>query len=91
MGDKCVHMNFTANVTVNRLEDNGQFNADVTIKCAECGIPFRFLGLPMGMNLQGAAVSVDGLEARLAILPQARVPGPLEGFTGYSIGVRHNA
>lgn len=90
MTDKCVHMNFAANVTVNRLEDNGQFNADVTIRCADCSMPFRFLGLPLGMNLQGAAMSPDGLEARLAILPQDRVPSPLQGLTGYSIGARPN-
>ena len=87
---KCAHMNFAANVAVNRLEDIGQFNADVTIKCAECGMPFRFLGLPLGMNLQGACMSIDGLEARLAILPQDRVPSPLEGFIGFSIGARLN-
>ena len=87
---KCAHMNFDAHVSVARLEDSGQFNAEVKIHCVECGMPFRFLGLPLGMNLQGAAMSVDGLEARLAILPQDRVPAPLEGLTGYSIGGRHN-
>lgn len=90
MVSKCVHMNFQANVSVARLEDIGQFNAEVKIKCAECGMPFRFLGLPIGLNLQGACIAPDGLEARLAILPQDRVPAPLDGFTGYQIGARHD-
>lgn len=84
---KCAHMNFNANVVVNRLEDIGRFSADVTINCTECGMPFRFCGLPMGLNLNGAAVSVDGLEARLSILPEDRIPSPLEGIQGYKIGV----
>lgn len=87
---KCVHMNFGAQVSVARLEDIGQFNAEVKIQCAECGMPFRFLGLPIGLNLQGACIAPDGLEARLAILPQDRVPAPLEGVTGFRIGVSHD-
>jgi len=45
MAEPCKHMNFAAKVTVNRLEDTGQFAADVTIKCAECGEPFQFPAL----------------------------------------------
>ncbi len=63
----CAHDDFEATVEVNRLQDSGRFMADVRIKCAKCGEPFRFLGLPAGLDLNGAAVSVDGEEARLAI------------------------
>jgi hypothetical protein len=65
----CTHQDFDAHVTVNRLEDIHKFHAGVTIKCAECGMPFRFLGLPGGLHLDGATVSVDCTEARLAIAP----------------------
>ncbi|HKB35360.1 MAG TPA: hypothetical protein VKD72_02835 [Gemmataceae bacterium] len=41
----------------------------MTIRCEQCGTPFRFIGLPAGLGLNGAAVSVDGTEARLAIAP----------------------
>lgn len=65
----CKHQDFRANVTVNRLEDSGLFNADIRIDCANCGEPFKFVGLPAGVNLRGAMVSPDIVEARLAIAP----------------------
>lgn len=55
----CKHPDFEAQVNVNRLEDVGRFSADVTIRCALCGVPFRFIGLPGGLDLNGASVSVD--------------------------------
>ena len=66
---QCSHEHFEAQVTVNRLEDTDRFAADVTVKCIDCDTPFCFLGLPAGLNLDGAAVSVDRTEARLAIAP----------------------
>lgn len=75
---ECKHMNFKAHVAVARLEDSGKFQAEVTIHCLECGTPMQFLGLPPGLKLSGAAVSVDGLEARLAICPQGAQSSPLQ-------------
>lgn len=72
----CKHESFAAEVDVNRLETSGRFSADVRIKCADCGHPMKFLGLPMGLDLNGAAVSANGQEARLAIHPAGEpVPG----------------
>lgn len=65
----CEHTSFQTEATINRLEDSRQFNMDVKVKCLDCGEPFMFLGLPMGLDLQGAAVSPDYTEARLAIAP----------------------
>jgi hypothetical protein len=65
----CYHHNFTANVTVNRIEDTGRFMADVRIECADCGLPFSFKGLRAGLDCNGAAVSPDGLEGRFALAP----------------------
>lgn len=65
----CEHENFDAHVAVNRLEDVHKFAADITIKCLDCGLSFRFLGLPVGLNLDGATISVDGTELRIAIEP----------------------
>lgn len=73
----CKHMNFEARVAVNRLEDTGRFMAEVTIKCRDCGEPFQFLGLDAGLKMQGASVSFDGLEARLAIHPTSQTASPL--------------
>lgn len=86
--NKCPHMNFSANVDVSRLETSGRFMADVRIKCTECGEPFRFLGLPAGIDLDGAAVSVDGFEARLAIGTRETVANIIESDNITSFTVR---
>lgn len=80
----CNHENFEAQVDVNRFVDIGRFAVDVRVNCVDCGIPFRFLGLPGGLRLEGAAVSVDGTEARLAIAPIGEEIKPIVGTTGFS-------
>lgn len=82
MGDMsakdCPHLAFAATVNVARLEDTGQFMAEVRVRCTDCGLPFQFLGLEAGIDLHGARVSVNGLEANLAIAPQGKAPSPLD-------------
>lgn len=87
----CEHVNFKANVSVGRLslEDGGpitHYSADVTIECAECGEPFEFLGLPVGLTSYGATTSLDALELRAAIKPQ-NGPAPPPGLAGFSVKV----
>lgn len=77
--DGCEHPVFDANVSVCRLEDIGRFTADVTINCAVCGVSMRFIGLPAGLDLNGASVSVCGTEGRFAIAPKGEVVSELEG------------
>lgn len=77
MADRCKHMNFDASVAVARLEDSGRFMAEIRIKCLDCGEPFQFLGLEPGLRLSGAAVSIDGLEANIAISPDSQTASPL--------------
>lgn len=74
----CKHEQFTARVEVSRLEDIGRFMAAVTVRCAQCNAPFKFLGLEPGIDLGGARVSIDGLEANIAIAPKGSVPSPLQ-------------
>lgn len=76
-----------ANVDVNRLEDTGRFSADVRIECADCGKKMRFIGLPMGLDLNGAAVSFDGTEGRFAIHPVGEQVPDLrdDGPAGFNI------
>jgi hypothetical protein len=81
---KCEHKNFAADVDVNRLEkgEGGpvyRFQADVRIKCVDCGTPFRFIGLPAGLDLNGASVSANGEEGRFAIAPKGEVLSVIEG------------
>jgi hypothetical protein len=70
----CKHERFAANVHVGRLTNAAgevtQFVAEIKIKCADCNRQMQFVGLPAGFDTQGACVSVDGLEARLALCPQ---------------------
>jgi hypothetical protein len=75
----CEHTEFAAEVDVTRLIDSGRLTADVRIKCAVCGLPMRFIGLPAGLDLNGAATSADGTEGRFAIAPKGEVISILEG------------
>jgi hypothetical protein len=80
--EQCRHMNFSANVAVARLENAGKFNAEIRINCADCGVSMQFLGLVPGCNLNGANVSMDGQEARIAISPSDVTPNPLMRMMG---------
>lgn len=78
---KCAHEGFDANVSVARFEDRpGKFMAHITVKCNQCQQPMCFVGLPMGLALNGAAVSVDRTEARLAMTPQGETLTELDQF-----------
>lgn len=79
---ECSHEVFFCTVDITRMKDTGQFMADVRVVCNQCKMPFRFLGLPAGLDFNGAAVSVDALEARLAIAPRDQVASEIEGTLG---------
>ena len=65
------------NSKLHKFEDRpGKMMLDVTLVCQECGAPFVFLGLPVGLSMSGATVSVDGTELRIAVAPPGS-PGPL--------------
>jgi hypothetical protein len=61
------------------MEDTRQFSLEIRVRCSVCAERFRFLGLPLGLNLQGATMDPDGLTARLAMSPESREPHPLTG------------
>jgi len=81
----CKHENFVAAVDVSRLEDVGRFVADVRIKCAQCDVPMRFLGLPLGVDLNSACVSYEGTVAQLGIAPLGETVPPINGVEGFTI------
>lgn len=77
----CAHLEFRAEIKVNRLEDTGAFFADIRIWCIECGLPFEFPGLPAGLRHDGATVSLDAQELRLPIKPKgSKVFPAVPGF-----------
>jgi hypothetical protein len=83
MTASCEHFNFAAMVNVHRLTktDDGPvtgFMADIAIKCVDCGRQFQFLGLEPGLDTAGARVSIDGMEAHIAICPQGQQPSALD-------------
>lgn len=70
----CEHFNFEAQVNVSRLskEDGGpiiQYYADIAVSCADCGLIFTFIGLPMGLSGNQPMCSLGGREARMPIEP----------------------
>ena len=70
----CQHENFAASVKVGRLSqgDGGPitgYAADIMVKCAQCGLPFRFIGLAAGNHYAEPRVSVDGTALRAPIEP----------------------
>lgn len=85
----CPHEHFEAAVDVNRItNDAGQvvrYQADVRVRCVRCAQLFRFIGLPAGLDLNGAAVSVDGTEGRFTIAPPGEVVTPIEGPSGFTV------
>jgi hypothetical protein len=86
----CQHLNFMTDVDINRLKDDktgkvNRFMADIRIRCVDCDIKFQFIGLPAGVNLNGACCSIDACEARMTIAPKGDVVSELEGCNGFSI------
>lgn len=74
MSSKCEHMNFVADIEVNRLTEveGGPakgFSADISVKCGDCKLPFSFLGVPFGMETTRPTSGVDGTELRAPIQP----------------------
>lgn len=76
----CQHTNLSATVQISHLSNTGRWLSEIKIICAECGVPFAFKGLPIGANLDGAAVSADGTEARIAVEPVTNREGKLKAI-----------
>lgn len=68
----------SAECVVNYLEDTGRFMLNVQLTCGNCSKPFVFIGLPPGLNMRGATVSVDGRVAALAIAPEGTEPTAID-------------
>jgi hypothetical protein len=71
-------MNFKSFANIQRLshEDGGSitgYSVDFRVECADCGLPFRFMGLPFGLSFSTPRLSADSCELRAPIEP-AYVP-----------------
>lgn len=70
----CEHMSFHVQANVYRLSDveGGPitgFTTGIEVKCADCGLPFRFKGIPFGSHPAEPRLRVDGEELRAPIEP----------------------
>ena len=71
---KCEHASFLINGRVGRLsKDEGGpitgYTVDVTVKCTDCDLPFRFIGGKPGSSPFEPRVSADALELRAPLEP----------------------
>jgi hypothetical protein len=71
---ECQHTKFITTTGVGRISqvEGGpimRYTAEIKIHCAECGLPFRFLGLPFGSHPTSPRLSVDSIELRAPIEP----------------------
>lgn len=59
---------------------------EVRVNCSDCKKEFQFLGLKPGLDFDGAAVSLDGLELNVGISPDGVRPSPLQNMLrGYDV------
>lgn len=70
----CEHINFHVQANVFRLSDTEGgpitgFTTSIEVKCADCGLPFRFKGIPFGSHPAEPRLRVDGEELRAPIEP----------------------
>lgn len=84
---KCKHsINFHVHGEVSYIEDTDRHVVDIRVTCSSCGKKFIFLGLPAGMDYDGAAVSIDGVIGRFGIAPEGKAISELEGTpSGYTV------
>lgn len=71
---KCQHENFESLCDVGRLSEEvggpiTGYTIGVRIKCQDCGLPFRFIGVGAGSHYAEPRVSIDGCELRAPIEP----------------------
>jgi hypothetical protein len=70
----CEHQAFQCNAAVGRLSElpGGpitSYTVEITVHCTECGLPFRFIGLPAGNHYAEPRVSMDGTQLRAPLEP----------------------
>lgn len=85
----CNHQNFEASVHIHRLTGDASpdmpthWTASIHVRCAECKLPFRWLGLPKGAYWDANTTSVDELELRAPLHPDdgsTPLPPPERGY-----------
>lgn len=88
----CPHQDFEATVTVSRIgtEETADgtpraYVADIRVKCAHCGEPFRWTGVNAGLSFAHPMVSVDETELHAPLRPASTDPDFGMGIPGFAI------
>jgi hypothetical protein len=88
----CPHENFTASVEVGRLAASDEpgapvsgFTAAITMSCADCGEPFRWVGVQAGLSPGRPMCSVDETELRAPARPASSDPDFGLGLPGFAV------
>jgi hypothetical protein len=89
----CPHENFAASVEINRLTgegggEPGAYSADIRASCADCGEPFRWIGLQAGLMPSRPMVSADETELRAPLRPASSDPDFGLGIPGFAVTMR---
>ena len=71
---ECQHLNFRCDASIGRLSavEGGPvtgYCAYVRVKCIDCGVPFRWVGIAAGNHYAEPRVSIDGIELRAPLEP----------------------
>lgn len=81
-------MNFAVQANVCRIAKSDEdptiigFTTDITVKCADCGLPFEWIGFEAGMMPDRAMVDTSAQELRAPIKPKGSLLMPgIPGFT----------
>jgi hypothetical protein len=87
----CPHEDFMAQVNVARLTNDAgtvqAYTAEITVNCAHCDEPFRWIGAPAGLSPHHPAVSIDETELRAPLRPASSDPDFGLGLPGFAIQV----
>lgn len=73
----CQHMNFECRASIGRLTADTDpdmivgYMADIHVTCADCGLPFEWMGIPGGVSGSQPRVSFDSTELRAPIRPSS--------------------
>lgn len=81
----CEHRNYRAQVNVTNLEDTGARLAEITIKCDNCGLPFEFVGLPVGCEFYRPTTDLSAQILTAPIVPEGAKQ--VDGLIGYSLKI----
>lgn len=77
----CHHPTFTADVSVHRIGADADrppthIMAEVTVRCAACGVPFRFLGTGTGLSFSKPTVDLPATTLHAPIAAGERTEMP---------------